>query len=879
MKRFHRNALWTAAIVAGFAASMSSASAGDTAVLLDSVKDSNGNEIQNDHAFKPVRVSESEVQNRMTKGATLLIHEGLERADGQKRRTTSFLGALYAPYADVTLRFNTSTDVEVDDFELPDFEDIKYTRTDGTDIYFEKEWFKKIECEKKSCDKNEGKSNNGHGNNADGVDVSNPGQGKGGPNGAVDESGDVDDEVKGGGSSSSKNKDCDKNSSSSSKSCDKEYTVSIDWERVDNCLMKQVLPFVESKVNEHRQAKLRGERKDEAMSSFPRIIFGSGEKCRLVCPRGAHISKASNSNNIKSLMAHWNSQYGKPADDHFMTDEVREKINARFDELTKVYWNFSQPNVSKKTETPYFMVPSSVMSNNSELNQAINEGSTEAYLEMSKHTVGQRDPSFFIRIGDVDGFGYGDGGGRLAVNKGLANPDGDAVIGTGDFMPNNDENRSMATGSRDDFDHRSYEELHGCAVVTHRCVDVATYGSHFTDIALSTSYDKSQGKNEVHVGVDSHYAKYKWRKNKKTYYNNPQWYKVGGANKRDAAQEYGKGGAFPKPPSKKRPNQPGFIFDFKTAADSIVRGQSLFFNMITADYDVTPFRLILTSRNGDTVEVPVVHQQNSAGEDGLVQAAFARLPFNFIFSPNNEGGFDGWLRVDMDAPNEPYLCYDFVELSTNAIDVEGEGEHLDIYGHVVYAKGADFDKEEDFDVTRHEGQLIETMTPRFVPQPKIDTEEAAGSPDYAAGEHTIDKTITVDNFKLAKGATVRVTGNVVINVFGDVDIPLGAKLVIEDNASVRLYADGAISIAGLVDNATPKNLRVISTLDSDATNKNIQLDVNGGYFIGSLVGKRLSIVATEEAKINFVYDKAMATEGISEEVKKLRVRALLNDRD
>ncbi len=36
--------------------------------------------------------------------------------------------------------------------------------------------------------------NNGHGNNLDGVDSSNPGQGKGGPNGAVDPSGGVDDE-------------------------------------------------------------------------------------------------------------------------------------------------------------------------------------------------------------------------------------------------------------------------------------------------------------------------------------------------------------------------------------------------------------------------------------------------------------------------------------------------------------------------------------------------------------------------------------------------------------------------------------------------------------------------------------------------------------
>ncbi len=40
------------------------------------------------------------------------------------------------------------------------------------------------------------KNNNGHGNNLDGVDVSNPGQGGGGPNGGIDPSGIVDDEGK-----------------------------------------------------------------------------------------------------------------------------------------------------------------------------------------------------------------------------------------------------------------------------------------------------------------------------------------------------------------------------------------------------------------------------------------------------------------------------------------------------------------------------------------------------------------------------------------------------------------------------------------------------------------------------------------------------------
>jgi len=38
--------------------------------------------------------------------------------------------------------------------------------------------------------------NNGHGNNLDGIDSSNPGKGSGGPNGAIDPSAGVDDEIR-----------------------------------------------------------------------------------------------------------------------------------------------------------------------------------------------------------------------------------------------------------------------------------------------------------------------------------------------------------------------------------------------------------------------------------------------------------------------------------------------------------------------------------------------------------------------------------------------------------------------------------------------------------------------------------------------------------
>ena len=77
----------------------------------------------------------------------------------------------------------------------------------------------------------QGKGNNGHGNNEDGVDVSNPGKGKGGPNGKEDESGDVDDEIKqnGGeeGSTTVTQDDCAGTSSSSFSECVPDFSGDV----------------------------------------------------------------------------------------------------------------------------------------------------------------------------------------------------------------------------------------------------------------------------------------------------------------------------------------------------------------------------------------------------------------------------------------------------------------------------------------------------------------------------------------------------------------------------------------------------------------------------------------------------------------------------
>lgn len=1010
MKR-SRKTIVSAAVMGALVAAGSSASAQDTVVIYRKAKDADGNVIQNSTAYAPERIPESDLGVALLNGAEVLIADDATRADGTQRRTTSFLGAIFAPYADVSVRFQGSRRIE-DDRIITGVStsprEVGYpssSRAHSKNLSFDVSWFPEVVS---------GHSNNGHGNNADGVDVSNPGQGHGGPNGAVDESGDVDDEIHGGSGSAALDfgdytlaafPAQDKNGTAESRQGGKalklsgnlwkaipfNYTVTentvlevefsstkkaefqsigfwnnlndwkgfrdsnmitlagpesfgdirdylltegtgvsekltievgkhytgafqylcfindhdngskdgscefknvrvyergrdtVNWDAVDDYLYGTVQNFIIDKASEHRAAKLNGERADETSAIYPVLEFGANGAARVFVFQGAYRSEDPSpcaQDVVGAYQGSWN-----PESD-VITRDIRNEIVRRFQEMVEAYGDFDNPNVNANLESESFAFE--VPSTDGEANGDDADGdgvadstpASDYHIEFSRNTVGQRDPTFYIRIGDVDGFGFGAAEGCYAANGGPANPDGDAVLGTGDFMPDLNRDRVMATGSKDDFDHRDAAEYNGNAYYAHNCTFSAANmrGVEFTDIALSTSYDGSRNKNEVHVkGLGATWPTGSWRKNSSTYYNNPEWFFLG----RNSSPEFGQGGDFPKPPSNSRPNQPGFVFDFESAEGAIVEGQSIFFNMVTADYDVTPFRLILTNIDGQTIEVPVVHQSNSGGEDGLVQAAFARMPFDFVFKRIDGGGYRGFLRVDMDAPNEPYLCYDFVELSTRAIDVEGDGNHLDIFGHVVYSADSDFDPAADghFDVSRHEGQLKSSRAPRFVPEPVIVTDDAPLPTQFGEGEHEITESQTLDNFVLANGAVVRVTGNVTLNVFGDINIPLGARLVITDGSSVKIYNDGAITIRGVIDNALPKQLRIISTLDSDATNRGISVDLEGGRFLGSLVGKRLSINAVDNGQIKFTYDKAMATQGISEAKTKLRVRALLDDKE
>lgn len=244
-----------------------------------------------------------------------------------------------------------------------------------------------------------------------------------------------------------------------------------------------------------------------------------------------------------------------------------------------------------------------------------------------------------IRIGDVDGFGYGAAAGFSAANGGAANIGAGGVLGAealptiGDFLPDLNGDGTVQISRGDDFDNRSAAEIGGTSLTGSGFIDMGSTGSQFTDISLSTSYDASSAANNV---FDAN------------------------------TNTSGAGGAFPVPPSATLSNQPGFVFDFFVATPDIAAGGQVFFNMLFGDYDIVPANLLFTRADSSTFTAAVTPQNSALGQDGLIQSAFATLAFSDLFSAAI-GGWDGKLGVDFVAPAEPYTAFDFVELSVAPI--------------------------------------------------------------------------------------------------------------------------------------------------------------------------------------------------------------------
>ena len=244
-----------------------------------------------------------------------------------------------------------------------------------------------------------------------------------------------------------------------------------------------------------------------------------------------------------------------------------------------------------------------------------------------------------VRIGDIDGFGYGAANGLHAANGGNAKVTGTGVLGNQDFLPDLNRNGSVATGSHDEFDFRTAAEIANTSNALGTGVtNLATVGSKYTDISLAQSYDSRRAAGKIVTAVDP----------------------VTGALTHTA------GGPFPDGNSNRLPNQPGFVFSFDIAKGQVDTSAPIFFNLVFGDFDVLPASILITRADGTKRTINLFQQNNTIGQDGLIQAATATLSFSDLYT---DGGSEwkGYLKVDFIAPNEPYTAFDYVDLNTTAL--------------------------------------------------------------------------------------------------------------------------------------------------------------------------------------------------------------------
>jgi len=222
-------------------------------------------------------------------------------------------------------------------------------------------------------------------------------------------------------------------------------------------------------------------------------------------------------------------------------------------------------------------------------------------------------PFDFIRIGDRDGFGFSPTAGLQAAGPGPADVNGNGLLQQTEFLP--DLNNDGASNTQDNFDNRSAAEVANTGSLGGTgYTDSGSNGFKWTDIGLSTAYTGSN---------------------------------------------------FPDPGGPANPNNAHFEFRFHVGGGDIVTGSTIFFNMIFADYDVTPANVTLDFAVEPTETVAISTQSNA--DDGLIQAAFTTLTFNQVFTSDGLGGWDGLVLVDFIASSDPYTAFDFVELALDEI--------------------------------------------------------------------------------------------------------------------------------------------------------------------------------------------------------------------
>ncbi|MEM6450539.1 MAG: hypothetical protein AAF703_09520 [Cyanobacteria bacterium P01_D01_bin.105] len=369
-----------------------------------------------------------------------------------------------------------------------------------------------------------------------------------------------------------------------------------------------------------------------------------------------------------------------------------------------------------------------------------------------------------IRIGDVDGFGYGDGSGYTAANGNSVNVDGQGMLGNGDFLADLNGDGKMATKSNDNFDYRSSEEKDNSFITGSGFIDNGSSGSKYTDTSLSvSSLDEFYGVTTLRESKQDLSATKKTKTdeistlekkvdnlNKIISSSNKEKKRLQGnvnkANKRiKAAEKKIKGfrqeGKLNKIngqlkniakdkdkiagwegkikgvertvkekentksrhedkiakltkesnslqkdikakdaeiakiqkesyPQESRIPQAEFLFDFTVDKDSVVEDSPFYLNLLFADYDVKDAQIEFTTANTSFTRT-LTKQDNSDGQDGLIQSAFVELTFDEVFSAAGDN-FDGYVKAKVVAPDEPYLAFDYVEIGATKIDIVGQ---------------------------------------------------------------------------------------------------------------------------------------------------------------------------------------------------------------
>lgn len=250
----------------------------------------------------------------------------------------------------------------------------------------------------------------------------------------------------------------------------------------------------------------------------------------------------------------------------------------------------------------------------------------------------------YIRIGDKDGLGYGNGAGYSAANGNAANVDGKGVLGAGDFIPDLNQDGKLATKKGDDFDNRTTKEKSNSLVQSLGFIDNGSTGSKFTDISLSTSLIKKSG-NKANLSE------------KGFTQQDYQYQNINGDQK-----------------TSKVP-LPGFDFDFFVDKNNVAEDSSMYFNLIFGDYDVKDAKVGFWKADGTYFERNLTKQKNNKGQDGWIQSAFVELDFNEVFTATGNG-YSGILKTKIIAPDEPYLTFDYAELSTKQISLDPDSQSV-----------------------------------------------------------------------------------------------------------------------------------------------------------------------------------------------------------